>query len=60
MLPVEIDYGDDQATSATYGINYLVIRYLADRFGEATALRLVDDLLRTATSLSTPRPTSSA
>lgn len=45
-LPVNIDKADRLSASATYGLNYLVIRYLADRYGEPAMLRLIDDLLR--------------
>jgi hypothetical protein len=55
-LPIDIDYRDYLAVSATYGLNYFVIRYLADRFGEATMLRLVDDLLRSGKPIENAAP----
>jgi hypothetical protein len=45
-LPVPIDYADQLATSATYGLNYLLLRHLADRFGEPAMLRFIDLTLR--------------
>jgi hypothetical protein len=49
-LPVNIDYRDRLGASATYGLNYLLLRHLADQYGELAMLAFIDRVLRNGTS----------
>ena len=49
-IPIHIDRTDNLATDATYGLNYLIVRYLADTYGQPAMLHFVDDLLRNGSS----------
>ena len=51
ILPIHIDGKDSLATDATYGLNYLIIRYLANTYSEPAMLHFIDELIRNGTTL---------